>query len=178
MKMKHIVLAGCAIATLLSSGVAAANDAKIPFRLPRCPTEMTLLAPSAFDGAISQEHLLKAYQPFLFADTQGVFAAASPANPEIALLIVEPNGIREIQGSITPEQFNEVKAAMLAKNPASAVLEANEILQDKNTAINDYDGIVQSSTGTSATVTLVLDGSTTGADFTSLTGFKIIYAKQ
>ncbi len=176
--MKAGSLAACIIATVLLAPCAAADDARIRFQLPSCPTEMTLLAPDAFQGAKSQEGLLKAYQPFLFADTQGVFAAASPANPDVALLIVEPNRAREVQGSITAEQFGEVKAAMLAKNPSSAVMEANELLHDKDTSIDEYDGILQSSTANSATVTLVLDGSTTGAAFTSLTGFKMLYANQ
>jgi hypothetical protein len=114
----------------------------------------------------------------MFAETHGVFAATSPDKPDIALLVVEPNRIREVQGTVTPEQFSDVKEAMLAKNPSAAVMEANEILADKNTSIDDYDGIVQSSTEGSATVTLVLDGTTTGADFTSLTGFKMIYANK
>jgi hypothetical protein len=176
--MKNSCFAACIIATVLVAPFAAADDAKIRFRLPGCPTEMTLLAPDTFQGATSQESLLQAYQPFLLADTQGVFAAASPANPNVVLLIVEPNRAREVQGSITPEQFGEVKAAMLAKNPSSAVREANDLLQDKDTSINEFNGIVQSSTVNSATVTLVLDGSTTGADFTSLTGFKMLYADQ
>lgn len=177
MKTKSYLLTGCLMTVLLGQA-AAANDAKIRFKLPNCPTEMTLFATDTFRGAVSQEGLLKAYQPFLFAETQGVFAATSPEKPDIALLVVEPNRIREVQGTVTPEQFSQVKAAMLAKNPSSAVVEANEILKEKDTSINEYDGIVQSSTDTSATVTLVLDGTTTGAEFTSLTGFKMIYADK
>ena len=157
---------------------AAANDASIHFKLPNCPTEMTLFAPDAFRGAVSQERLLKAYQPFMVADTRGVLATTSPEKPDIALLVVEPDRVREVQGTITPDQFRDVKEAMLAKNPSGAVMEANQILEGKDTAINEYDGIVQSSTETSATVTLVLDGTTTGASFTSLTGFKMIYADK
>lgn len=177
-RLKQCMIATGAAATLIAGTAAFAQEAKIRFRLPSCPTEMTLRAPVSFEDAASQEQLLKSYQPFLFADTQGVFAATSPANPDIALLIVEPSRISEIQGAVTPEQFSDVKAAMLARNPGSAVLEANEVLQGTNTAINDYTGVVQSSTDSSATVTLVLDGSTTGADFTSLTGFKVLYAHQ
>lgn len=177
-RLKPSLIAAAIAATLVMGGAASAQETTIRFKLPSCPTDMTLRAPPAFEGAAAQEQLLQAYRPFLFADTQGVFAATSPANSDIALLIVEPSRISEIQGSVTPEQFSDVKAAMLARNPGSAVLEANEILQDKNTAINDYNGVVQSSTDSSATVTLVLDGSTTGADFTSLTGFKVLYAHQ
>jgi len=164
---------------MLLGQFATANDnAEIRFKLPNCPTAMTLLAPEVFRGAVLREDLLKAYQPFLFAETRGVFAATSPERPEIALLVVEPDRIGEIQGTVTPEQFSQVKAAMLAKNPHSAVVEANQILKDKDTSINEYDGIAQSSSETSATVTLVLDGTTTGADFRSLTGFKMIYADK
>jgi len=166
------------IVTMLFGQYATADDAKIHFKLPNCPTEMTLQAPDAFRGAVAREDLLKAYQPFMFAETRGVFATTAPGKPDIALLVVEPNRIREVQGTVTPEQFSQVKAAMLAKNPSSAVMEANQILEDKDTSINEYDGIVQSSTNTSVTVTLVLDGTTTGADFTSLTGFKIIYVDK
>lgn len=176
--MNRSAIPACITAAILLAPSTAADDAKFRFQLPSCPTEMALLAPEIFEGAKSQESLLKAYQPFLFADTNGVFAAASQANSDVVLLIVEPNRAREVQGSVTPEQFSEVKAAMLAKNPSSAVMEANQLLQDKGTSINDYNGIVQSSTPNSATVTLVLDGSTTGADFTSLTGFKMLYADQ
>ena len=94
--LKQCALATATVATLLVSEVASAQEALIRFRLPSCPTEMILHAPATFEGAASQEQLLKAYQPFLFADTQGVFAAASPANPDIALLIVEPSRIGEI----------------------------------------------------------------------------------
>ena len=174
---KNSYLLVSVIVTMLGHS-ATADDAKLPFRLPNCPTEMTLLAPDPFLGAVPQDELLKAYQPFLFAETQGVLATVSPNRPDIALLVVEPNRVREVQGAVTSEQFDQVKAAMLAKNPSSAVVEANEILEDKDTSINEYDGIVQSSTETSATVTLVLDGTTTGADFTSLTGFKIVYAHK
>jgi len=177
MKTRGYLVIGCALAILLGRA-ATANDAPIHFKLPNCPTEMALFATDAFRGAVSQEELLKAYEPFLFAETQGVFATISAENPDIALLVVEPNNIREVQGTVTPEQFSQVKAAMLAKNPSSAVVEANEILKEKDTSINEYDGIVQSSTETSATVTLVLDGTTTGANFTSLTGFKMIYADK
>jgi hypothetical protein len=177
MKTKSYLLAGCAV-TMLLGQAAAANDANIHFKLPNCPTEMSLSATDAFRGAVSQEDLLTAYRPYLFAETQGVFATTSPEKPDIALLVVEPNRIREVQGTVTPEQFSQVKAAMLAKNPSNAVVEANEILKEKDTLINEYDGVVQSSTDTSATVTLVLDGTTTGADFTSLTGFKMIYAAK
>jgi hypothetical protein len=157
---------------------ATANDATIPFKLPNCPTEMTLHAPDTFRGAVPQQDLLEAYQPFLFAETEGVLATTSPERPDTALLVVEPNRVREVQGSVSSDQFGQVKAAMLAKNPSSAVMEANEILESKDTLINEYDGIVQSSTETSATVTLVLDGTTTGAEFASLTGFKLIYADK
>jgi hypothetical protein len=177
MRTTAYLMAGCLMAVLLCQA-AIANDAKIHFKLPNCPTEMTLFATDAFRGAVSQQELLKAYQPFLFAETQGVFATTSPEQPDIALLVVEPNRIREVQGTVTIEQFGQVKAAMLAKNPSSAVIEANEILKEKDTSINEYEGIVQSSTDTSATVTLVLDGTTTGAGFTSLTGFKMIYADK
>ena len=177
MKSKSYLVVG-SILTILFGQSATANDANIHFKLPNCPTEMTLLAPDAFRGAVLREDLLKAYQPFLFAETRGVFAATSSEKPDIALLVVEPNRIREVQGTVTPEQFSQVKAAMLAKNPSSAVMEANQMLEDKDTSINEYDGIVQSSTDTSATVTLVLDGTTTGADFTSITGFKIIYVDK
>jgi hypothetical protein len=166
------------IATILFGRSAIANDVRIPFKLPSCPTEMTLLVPDSFRGAVPQTDLLKAYEPFLFAETRGVLATTSPGNPDLALLVVEPNRIREAQGTVTAEQFSQVKAAMFAKNPSSAVMEANQVLQGKDTSINDYEGIVQSSTETSATVTLVLDGSTTGTDFTSLTGFKMIYADK
>jgi hypothetical protein len=166
------------IVIMLFGQDAVANDARIQFKLPNCPTEMTLLATDTFRGAVFQENLLKAYQPFLFAETRGVFATTSPEKPDIALLVVEPSRIREVQGTVTAEQFNQVKAAMLAKNPSSAVMEANEILKERDAVINEYDGIVQSSTDTSATVSLVLDGTATGADFTSLTGFKMIYANR
>lgn len=177
MRKKSYLVVGVTM-TMLFGQSATANDAKIHFKLPNCPTEMTLLAPDVFRGAVAREDLLKTYQPFMFAETQGVFAATSPEKPDIALLIVEPNRIREVQGTVTPEQFSQVKEAMLAKNPSTAVMEANEILEDKDTSIDEYDGIVQSSTETSATVTLVLDGTSTGADFTSLTGFKMIYADK
>jgi hypothetical protein len=157
---------------------AVADDAGIRFKLPSCPTEMTLFATDAFQGAVMKKELLEALQPFLFAETKGVFAAKSTEKPDIALLVVEPNRIAEVQGTITAEQFNQVKEAMLAKNPSSAVVEANEILKEKDTVINEYDGIVQSSTNTSATVSLVLDGTVTGADFASLAGFKVIYAER
>jgi hypothetical protein len=166
------------IAAALAGQTAVADDAGIRFKLPSCPTEMTLFATDAFRGAVMKEELLEALQPFLFAETKGVFAARSPEKPDIALLVVEPNRISEVQGTISAEQFNQVKAAMLAKNPSSAVVEANEILKEKDTVINEYDGIVQSSTNTSATVSLVLDGTVTGADFASLTGFKMIYADR
>ena len=175
MKTGSYLVVGVIVMTLVGRP-AIADDVGIRFKLPSCPTGMTLVAPDTFRGAVSQADLLDAYRPFLFAETQGVFATSSPEKPDIALLIVEPNRISEVQGTVTPEQFSQVKAAMLAKNPSSAVVEANEILKKKDTAINEYDGIVQSSTETSATVTLVLDGITTGADFTSLTGFKMIYA--
>lgn len=176
-KVKCWLLAAV-MAPALSAAAALASDAEFHFKLPNCPSEMDLSAPDAFRDAVAQEDLLKAYQPFMIADTQGVFAARSPKRPDLALLAVEPNRVREVQGTITPEQFAKVKEAMLAKNPSNAVVEANEILEGKDTSIDEYDGIVQSSTETSATVTLVLDGTTTGAGFTSLTGFKMIYAHK
>lgn len=178
MKTKSYFVLGGVTMTMLFGQSASANDAKIHFKLPSCPTEMTLIAPDIFRGAVLHKDLLKAYQPFMLADTQGVVATTSPEKPDIALLVVEPNRAREVQGTITADQFSQVKAAMLAKNPSSAVMEANQILEDKDTSIDEYDGIVQSSTESSATVTLVLDGTTTGADFTSLTGFKLIYADK
>ena len=177
MKARRCLLVA-SVATALSPLSALASEAEFHFKLPNCPTEMDLAVPDIFRGAVAQEDLLKTYQPFMIADTQGVFAARSPQRPDLALLAVEPNRIREIQGTITPEQFAKVKEAMLAKNPSNAVVEANEILEGKDTSIDEYDGIVQSSTETSATVTLVLDGTTTGAGFTSLTGFKMIYAHK
>lgn len=177
LEVKSYSLAG-GVVTLLLQQTALANDTTIHFKLPNCPTEMTLYAPDVFQGAVPQEDLLNAYQAFLFSDTRGVFATTSPQQPDFALLVVEPDRVREVQGTITPEQFNQVKAAMLARNPSSAVMEANEILKAKDTLINEYDGIVQSSTDTSATVSLVLDGTTTSADFTTLAGFKMIYVSK
>ena len=177
MRTKCKLLVG-GIATILLAQTALASDAKIRFKLPNCPTEMTLFATEAFRGAVLQDDLLETYRPFLFAETRGVFATRAPEKPDIALLVVEPNRAHEVQGTVSAEQFSRVKEAMLAKSPSGAVVDANEILKERDTVINEYDGIVQSSTDTSATISLVLDGTATGADFTSLTGFKMIYSDK
>jgi hypothetical protein len=165
--------------TLLSmfpKSAAIADGAMFPFQLPDCSAAMTLSAPDDFVGGTSRKELVDQFVPYMFKDAEGVLAMTAPKRPRLVLVVFQPGGSRAGQDTITPEQFENIKSQIVARNPSDAVVEANDFLKDQGSSVNDYDGFVVSSTDNSASVTLVVNGTTTGADFASLLGSKVIYS--
>jgi hypothetical protein len=93
-------------------------------------------------------------------------------------MLAERSDVSDIQGSATREQFDQLKARLLATNGQSEQALVNERGQEQGISINDFSIISATSSETSVTLTGQVGGTAPDADFANYLGISVGYAQQ
>jgi len=179
-KAKPVFAATCVAAATWPIAGTFADDVRVPFELPNCPTTLVLSAPEIFAGAENQQELAEQIGGDAMLSGLGTIVQVliAPAEPTVILMLAERSDVSDIQGSATREQFDQLKARLLAANGQSEKALVNERGQEQGVSVNDYS--ITSATSSETSVTLVGQSDVTAqsADFASYLGMSVGHAKQ
>jgi hypothetical protein len=94
---------------------ATAEQPRVAFQLPHCPTAMQLPLPEAFEGAVNHA---RASDNHADDSLDVVVALTSPKHADVYLQIGEPKGFATIQGSVSPDRFAHLIKTVMGDTPS------------------------------------------------------------
>ena len=179
MRMK--LIAGVALAALcVFIPDVRADGVLVPFRLPNCPSALTLSAPGIFAGATNQQQVID--QLSSAPSTRGlgtiVLALTGPLEPSVVLVVAERTDTSGIQGKATQKQFDTLKTAIVSSDGQTEMASLNRRHRTDGIMLSNVDIVSTATSADSVTIIGLMNGSEPGADFTSYLGVVTSYVRQ